>query len=85
MANHSFAKLDDNNLVLTMLAVDDDCNNGDEATGVTFLTNLTGWSNGKSWDQVNPLLLVELGMKLMVLNQENQAMIIPGIVNTKFG
>ena len=52
MANHSFAKLDDNNLVLTMLAVDDaDCNNGDEATGVTFLTNLTGWSK---WKKYNP-------------------------------
>ena len=35
-----------------MLAVDDaDCNNGDEATGVTFLTNLTGWSK---WKIVGP-------------------------------
>ena len=48
MANHSFAKLDDNNLVLSVLAVDDaDCNNGDEATGASFLTNLTGWSKWK--------------------------------------
>jgi len=48
MAIHSFAKLDDNNLVLTVLAVADaDCNNGDEATGIAFLTNLTGWSKWK--------------------------------------
>ena len=72
------------NLVLTMLAVDDaDCNNGDEATG-QHLTNLKVGQNGKLW-AFTFLLLVELGMKLMVLNQENQAMIIPGIVNTKFG
>jgi|TARA_R110000803_G_C11969395_1_gene319555 hypothetical protein len=48
MSIKNFAKLDDNNLVLTVLAVDDaDCNNGDEATGITFLTNLTGWSKWK--------------------------------------
>ena len=48
MAFHNFAKLDDNDIVLSVLAVDDaDCNNGDEATGITFLTNLTGWSRWK--------------------------------------
>ena len=37
MAIHSFAKLDDNNLVLTMLAVGDaDCNNGDEQLELLF-------------------------------------------------
>ena len=52
MAIHSFAKLDDNNLVLTTLAVDDaDCNFGDEATGISFLSNLTGWSK---WKLIDP-------------------------------
>jgi len=46
-----FGKLDDNNLVLGGLVVSDaDCNNGDEATGITFLTNLTGWSKWKKYD-----------------------------------
>tara|TARA_R100001086_G_scaffold46483_1_gene20525 strand:+ start:262 stop:558 length:297 start_codon:yes stop_codon:yes gene_type:complete len=46
-----FAKIDDNNLVLSGLAVsDEDCNNGDEATGSAFLANLTGWSKWKIYD-----------------------------------
>ena len=46
-----FAKLDDNNLIIGGLVVSDaDCNNGDEATGITFLTNLTGWSKWKKYD-----------------------------------
>ena len=51
MALYHFAKIDDNNLVIGLTVVDgSDCNNGDEATGVTFLTNLTGWSNWKKYD-----------------------------------
>ena len=49
--NYSFAKLDDSNLVIGGVVVSDtDCNNGDEATGITFLTNLTGWSKWKMYD-----------------------------------
>lgn len=49
---HYFAKIDENNLVISLTVVSDsDCNNGDEATGVTFLTNLTGWSNWKKYDR----------------------------------
>lgn len=51
MALYHFAKLDDNNLILGGLVVDGaDCNNGDEATGITFLKNLTGWSKWKIYD-----------------------------------
>jgi hypothetical protein len=45
-----FAKLDDNNLVLAALAVSDS-DAPDEATGITFLTNLTGWSKWKIYDR----------------------------------
>ena len=49
--NYNFSKLDDNNLVIGGVVVSDtDCNNGDEATGITFLTNLTGWSKWKLYD-----------------------------------
>jgi len=46
-----FAKLDENNVVLGVVVVgDDDCKSDgveDEATGISFLTNLTGYTNWK--------------------------------------
>jgi len=47
-----FAKLDENNVVLSVeVVMDSDCldesNNESEAVGITFLTNLTGHSNWK--------------------------------------
>ena len=51
-----FAKIDDNNLVIaSTIVADSDCNNGDEAAGVAFLTNLTGWSKWKKYDPDSPL------------------------------
>mgnify|MGYP003692215903 FL=1 len=41
-----FAKLDDNNVVLNVLVVDDS-NAATEEEGITFLTNLTGYTNWK--------------------------------------
>ena len=50
-----FAKLDSENIVLSVEVVaDSDCNGGvypdSEAAGITFLTNLTGHSNWKQTD-----------------------------------
>ena len=50
-----FAKLNSDNVVMTVLKVDDaDCldsnNNESEATGVAFLVNVTGWT---SWKQTS--------------------------------
>ena len=60
MALYHFAKLDDNNLVLGGLVVEGaDCNNGDEAAGIAFLTNLTGWSKWKKYDPA-----VDKGMEI---------------------
>jgi hypothetical protein len=47
-----FAKLNSDNVVMTVLKVDDaDCldsnNNESEAVGITFLQNSTGWTNWK--------------------------------------
>jgi len=44
MAN--FAKLDENSVVLSVVTVDDS-NASTEAEGVTFLTNLFGYTNWK--------------------------------------
>ena len=45
-----FAKLNDSNVVLNIEVVDDanttnDSNVEDEATGVAFLTDISGWTN----------------------------------------
>jgi len=55
-----FAKLDENNIVLSVeVVMDSDCldasDNESEAVGITFLTNLTGHSNWKQTSYNNNL------------------------------
>ena len=57
-----FAKLDDNNVVIAVNVVgDSDClldGVEDEATGISFLTSLTGYAGvGSIWDEANNIFI----------------------------